>query len=1461
MPSAPQDSATRDRRRANHLSALAVGLVLLLAFGWYYISARSAAEHLAKISFRQLNNLADQADAVLENFPYLFDYLPSATVADQADAAVLDPAVDCTASALAGAARGADPLERWLQCRLQDERVAANGAQAAGRALAELERARRERREYEARYRRTLTDTRLLDRLSLRWTAYADSPCAGGSAPRSGARFRLRGPVGNKTLDVVDCPASGAAGQVPVAHLPFGTLFDPAGLGFDFDQFAVLDADGGLLYLSTDRLARGRRAFGRLPDSSEFARLLRLDPGRRPAPRAGEPPPAADAPDPERHTRVRELRFGDTDYTAFVQPHVPGLAAVDEDQAYGTWYIVGFKETRRLDSERFHVAPREFALFTFVLVLAVALLPVVRLVFLGRGTSLTRFDFSLLVVSLLVATGSAVMLGVLTASGGRLARHGEQALETLAADMKRTTLAELERKLAALDEVERRLLAEFESLPPTLLALREQARELAARSALYRTLAARLPALRFAGAAHELRAQDLAAFAYLGDERRLHADLVAALGAAATPAQLADLGEILGLQRALQVYRDDLLAMARHGVDLACVRPGAAYTSADAPPESPAADGALSHEYALAWLLDDNGDQVFDQANNRLTRLRHLSLASRDYFKRARDGQVWRPAWAGPRGLVLERIWSRAQGRKTTVIARPYPVGDDAPPVARRCRPRVAVLMTDMRALTATLLPANFHYAVIADQTGQVLFHSNDEAALIENFYTETDDDKTLLAATTYDQDAHFTSRYSDRHIRGFVTPLNGMPLSLVLYHDSELLDTLQFEAATIAFLPVLAIALLVLGGMELQHRLGYPVSNAWWPHPDNALKHAITALLCGVYALALVANLGATDGWALVGQPVLIGPLLFAYLSLLWAEQTMRRSLMVFIPLVALVWGAWQDSLPLAVLALLIAGLLLWLSGSRRMAEALKPRFRAVHALAGLSLFIAVAGLPVFGFYKDALGYYLARHADFAQAWATDQERDRRSATREYCRGLRADLRADDGGECGLPLAHDLPEPVQACTGAADAPACDHHPTRSFTYLVGRALGDWLAPYSDENALLRPLRGAPALSGAALPRPRLALHLPVSAGIAIVAWLAALLGLVAWLVSRRLFGLQGAARFRFLPGWPTLGGAAGEQPDLTALHSPTLLVGYAAGPRDVQHWRKTHDVVAWHAVPATWPAGRGLVVLGLELALREEDPARAAQCRAALAALLAAGGAPVLVSDVMPGFVSADAVARGMGHLARDPEAPAAWLALLESFTALGAPNRWRGGAGMVDPVDVELATFPELHAVAGEIKRECAAARREVQQRAVVFRHAESLYARKWQASTLREQALMLQLVRRELINPDQHDVLNSLEHRGLVVREPRVRLASRGLQWYLENVEISRELDQFRTSYQDSTWLSMRWPVLMVLGLFGLLLFQSGGDRLQWVLGALGGVVTLGTTLRQLWALARGGESAEK
>ena len=96
------------------------------------------------------------------------------------------------------------------------------------------------------------------------------------------------------------------------------------------------------------------------------------------------------------------------------------------------------------------------------------------------------------------------------------------------------------------------------------------------------------------------------------------------------------------------------------------------------------------------------------------------------------------------------------------------------------------------------------------------------------------------------------------------------------------------------------------------------------------------------------------------------------------------------------------------------LAGVIVALSRVSRVARALRPYFRSVHALAGIGLFTAVAGVPVFGFYQDAVGYYLSRESDFASAWTHHALRDRGNNLKEYCQTLRDSARLD--GECRQP-------------------------------------------------------------------------------------------------------------------------------------------------------------------------------------------------------------------------------------------------------------------------------------------------------------------------------------------------------------------------------------------------------------------------------------------------------------
>ncbi len=230
-------------------------------------------------------------------------------------------------------------------------------------------------------------------------------------------------------------------------------------------------------------------------------------------------------------------------------------------------------------------------------------------------------------------------------------------------------------------------------------------------------------------------------------------------------------------------------------------------------------------------LLNDEGHQLVCRGDGALTRTGRLNLEFRAYFRRPKEGVLWRPTIAqfDPRecrghfpqdeeslipciidGLLedvtlvnpgnspanvaeipyfLERIDSIVRGDVQTVLA--VNTGDLARPVA--------VSGVDLNSLERTVPPQHIDFAVIDRRTGATLFHSDEELAMATNF---TDDVggapelRSLLDSRTRDT---ISLVYAGIPIRAHVRPLRkGMPWALVVYRGHELEDRLT--AVTTAF-------------------------------------------------------------------------------------------------------------------------------------------------------------------------------------------------------------------------------------------------------------------------------------------------------------------------------------------------------------------------------------------------------------------------------------------------------------------------------------------------------------------------------------------------------------------------------------------------------------------------------------------------------------------------------------
>ena len=147
-----------------------------------------------------------------------------------------------------------------------------------------------------------------------------------------------------------------------------------------------------------------------------------------------------------------------------------------------------------------------------------------------------------------------------------------------------------------------------------------------------------------------------------------------------------------------------------------------------------------------------------------------------------------------------------------------------------------------MMSLIKPVVAGDCRYVVV-DNDGQVLFHSEPQRNLAENFFDETDHDRALRAAVAGRQNELLDIRYWGDDQRAFVAPIPNTPWTLITFRSKVLLRTLNVEmimiTAVFMLIYALGCAMTLLTIALLRPRYRAP-----WLWPDPARAHDYRRLI-----------------------------------------------------------------------------------------------------------------------------------------------------------------------------------------------------------------------------------------------------------------------------------------------------------------------------------------------------------------------------------------------------------------------------------------------------------------------------------------------------------------------------------------------------------------------------------------------------------------------------------------
>jgi hypothetical protein len=261
-------------------------------------------------------------------------------------------------------------------------------------------------------------------------------------------------------------------------------------------------------------------------------------------------------------------------------------------------------------------------------------------------------------------------------------------------------------------------------------------------------------------------------------------------------------------------------------------------------------------DFSAFTLVDTSGFQRIKAASSEAAR-RLVDVSDRAYFSKARDREGLWQLKECPNSCTLEQLWSWTTGKFQVVMSTP----------TKLKHVPVAALSTSMKSLLEPVLPPGFEFAVI-DQDGLVQFHSDKQRILSENLLLETDQDARLQSLASTHRAGTLNTSYWGRPYRAFVRPTTVPGWSIVTLHAKQPSRALVLEWSTVALLmQAVYMALWIALTVALM------TSKASWLWPDPRRRPWYRALSI-VYVVALLAWLVIATRAGL-GTTMIVGLLL----------------------------------------------------------------------------------------------------------------------------------------------------------------------------------------------------------------------------------------------------------------------------------------------------------------------------------------------------------------------------------------------------------------------------------------------------------------------------------------------------------------------------------------------------------------------------------------------------------
>ena len=270
-----------------------------------------------------------------------------------------------------------------------------------------------------------------------------------------------------------------------------------------------------------------------------------------------------------------------------------------------------------------------------------------------------------------------------------------------------------------------------------------------------------------------------------------------------------------------------------------------------------------------------------------------LDLSTREYFQALKAGEAWTVS-DGQHSVkvVAQRLFNRVDASKTLQISIPRVC--DVKPEHANLPIFCGVISGSMRLhrFLDSDSPPLLRFAVIDTQSGTVVFHSNDQRSLAENFFLESELTPLLSAAIGANRSMPYSGQYIGDPHNFYYQRVAGTHWGIVVFFPEKELADLSYRAgicALVAYVGCLLGVLLLLIAAGWLHsnvirpdRPSRPFLERIWPRTPLSPRYfwfaRLLPSLWASLAISVVTLMGWTDGLGFLvillawGSGVLLG-------------------------------------------------------------------------------------------------------------------------------------------------------------------------------------------------------------------------------------------------------------------------------------------------------------------------------------------------------------------------------------------------------------------------------------------------------------------------------------------------------------------------------------------------------------------------------------------------------------